>query len=109
MAGKVYQQIRMSNIPECARQFECARCHEILDVRVSESLVKAVGVKVSFVPNSKYQFVVEFDFGSAFVTSAFTYIVQINKDFGGDCFTESDLNQQIEWFIDPAKLILDEE
>ena len=94
----------MSYLPECARAYDCARCHEILDVKVKESLVKALGVKVSYVPNSKYQFLIEFNFGSAFVTSVFTFVVQINRDFDG-CFSESDMNQQITWYVDPAKLV----
>lgn len=97
----------MSYVPECAREFDCARCHEILDVKVKDSLVKALGVTVSYVPNSKYQFLIEFNFGSAFVTSIFTFVVQINRDFDG-CFSESDMNQQITWYVDPAKLIQDE-
>lgn len=80
-----------------------------MDVKVIDSLVNAIGVKVSYVPFSNYQFVVEFDFGSVFVTSVFTFIVQINKDFDNDCFSEDDLNQQITWFIDPAKLKKNEE
>ena len=101
--------MRMSYLPECAREMECARCHEILDVKVTESLVNAIIPKVSYVPNSNYQFVIEFDFISAFVTTAFTYVVQINKDFSDNCFSEDDLNQQIEWFVDPAKLAQNEE
>lgn len=65
-------------------------------------------MKVSYVPNSNYQFLLEFDFGSAFISSAFTFVVQINRSFAG-CFNEDDMNQQITWYIDPAKLILDEE
>ena len=94
----------MSYLPECATQNNCERCHQILDVRVIDSLVKAIAVKVSYVPNSDYQFVIEFDFGSAFVTSLFTFIVQINEDFDENCFSEEDLNQQITWFVDPAQL-----
>ena len=60
-------------------------------------------------PNTNYQFIIEFDFGSALVTSAFTFIVQINPDFPGNCFSQSDLNQQITWFVDPAKLKQNEE
>lgn len=94
LGGKVYQQVRMSYLPECARSFECNECHKILDVKVKDSLVKALNVIVSYIPNSKYQFLIEFDFGSAFVSSIFTFVVQINREMS-DCFSESDMNQQI--------------
>lgn len=97
----------MSYLPECARAFDCAQCHEILEVRVVDSLVKALGVKVQYVPNSQYQFVIEFDFGSAFVSSFFTFVVQINQNFAG-CFSASDMNQQIKWYVDPSTLLIND-
>ena len=94
----------MNNIPECARESGCARCHEILDVSVVDSPQEVQAVKVSYVPDSKYQFVVEFDFGNVFVNSLLSFTVRINRNFSG-CFTEDDLSQQISWYIDPMTLI----
>jgi hypothetical protein len=48
-------------------------------------------VKVNFIPGSKYQFTIEIDFGSTFVSTAFTLVVEINKDLPekyDGCFSE---------------------
>ena len=56
--GKVYQQIRMSYVPECARDLDCNNCSGIIDVKVKESLVLALTVTPRYIPNSAYQWIV---------------------------------------------------
>lgn len=80
-AGKVLQSIRMSYLPTCVTNNNCGRCHEVLDVKVVDSLVSALSVKVNYILSSKYQFLVEFDFGTPLVSGYFTYVVKINEKF----------------------------
>ena len=80
----------MKYIPDCFKVNECAECYKIITARVYQSSIQPKTV-VNFVPLSKYQFSIEIDFGGAYISSAFTLIVEINKElpdkFDG-CFTE---------------------
>ena len=57
--GKVVQGIRMTYVPEELRKNECAECSKLLWVRVIDSQV-VPGVRIKYLPNSKYQFLAEF-------------------------------------------------
>lgn len=58
---------------------------------------------VSFVPNSKYQFYVEYLFPGITVTSAFKVSIRLNRDYNS-CFRSDDYNQVLDVVIDPAVL-----
>lgn len=72
-------------------------------MRVVESLVP-IDVTVNFVPESKYQFFIDYDFKGLFVTSAFRVSIRLNRDYGS-CFSPSDFNQVLDVTIDPAFLV----
>ena len=61
------------------------------------------GVKVSYVPKSKYQFYIEFEFHGAFAIPVYVFTVQINPEFS-QYFSEADMSQVIEVNMDPALL-----
>lgn len=60
-------------------------------------------VKVNFVPFSQYQFLVEYDFQGAFVTSKFKTVIKLDERWKG-CLADDDFSQQIELVVDPAFL-----
>lgn len=61
------------------------------------------GVRVNYLPKSKYQFLTEFDFNGLFSIPVFTISIQINPDFA-EYFSESDLAQIEVKTIDPSVL-----
>lgn len=74
-----------------------------MKVSVIESLVP-VSVVVNYVPESKYQFFVEYKFDGLFVSSAFKVAIRLNRDFDS-CFSADDFNQVLELTIDPSVFI----
>ncbi len=69
----------MKFIPDCFTDNDCVECFNILEARVFKSTLQPK-VLINFIPLSKYQFTIEIDFGGPFVSSAFTLIVEINKN-----------------------------
>lgn len=61
------------------------------------------GVRVKYLPKSKYQFLVEFEFHGLFAIPIFKIGVQINPEFS-KYFNEADLAQIKIKTIDPAVL-----
>lgn len=107
MGGRVVQSVRASYLPACITENQCASCFKALQVSITESLVPAV-VNVNFVPESKYQFFVEYDFQGLYVSTAFKVAIRLNRDFDS-CFSQDDFNQVLEMTIDPAVLICRDE
>ena len=78
--GRVVQGVRLSYIPPALIANDCAQCSKLLWVRVISSSV-IPGVRVNYLPKSKYQFLTEFDFNGLFSIPVFTISIQINPDF----------------------------
>lgn len=100
--GRVVQGVRLSYIPPELTANDCALCSKLLWVRVISSDV-IPGVRVNYLPKSKYQFMTEFDFNGLFSIPVFTVSIQINPDFA-KYFTDADLAQIQVKTIDPAVL-----
>lgn len=58
-------------------------------------------VNINYVPASKYQFYVEYDFLGLFVSTAFKVAIRLNTDYSS-CFAADDFNQVLQVTIDPA-------
>lgn len=71
-------------------------------MRVIDSKV-IPGVRINYLPKSKYQFLAEFEFNGLFAIPTFTISVQINPDFA-KYFKPADLAQIEVLKIDPAVL-----
>ena len=99
---RIVQSVRASYLPSCISKNFCAECFKALDVRVIESFVP-IKVVVSYVPESKYQFFIEYQFDGLFVTSAIRVAIRLNRDFYS-CFSADDFNQVLDIEIDPATL-----
>lgn len=100
--GRVVQGVRLSYIPPALTANDCAQCSKLLWVRVISSSV-IPGVRVNYLPKSKYQFLTEFDFNGLFSIPVFTISIQINPDFA-EYFTQADLAQIEVKTIDPSVL-----
>lgn len=74
----------------------------MLDISVIESLIP-VQVVVNYVPTSKYQFVVEYNFKGAFTASAFTVSFKLLKEF--ECLSQTDIERVYTLTIDPSTKI----
>ena len=75
---------------------------KILLVKVVKSSV-VPGVRVSYVPKSRYQFYIEFEFNGLFAIPVFQFTVQINPDFAR-YFSPEDMAQLQVINVDPAVL-----
>lgn len=102
MFGKVVQGVRLTYIPDELTANDCALCNKLLWVRVIDSSV-IPGVRTIYLPNSKYQFLAEFEFNGLFAIPVFAISIQINPDFA-HYFSESDMAQIEIKRIDPATL-----
>ena len=104
--GKVVQGVRLSYIPKCFTDRECVDCYRILDVKVVEGSIPT-DVKVSYMPNSEGQFLVEYLFGGFITSTVFKYQIQINKNLPANyvsCFNAEDYAQQLVGTVDSALL-----
>lgn len=61
------------------------------------------GVRLNYLPKTKYQYLAEFDFNGLFSIPVFTISVQINPDFA-EYFSQADLAQIEVVRVDPAVL-----
>ena len=102
MFGRVVQGIRLSYIPEELAKNDCAECSKLLWVRVISSDV-IPGVRVNYMPKSKYQFLCEFDFNGLFSIPVFSVSIQINPQYAS-YFSKEDMAQIQVKRIDPAVL-----
>jgi hypothetical protein len=100
--GRIVQGIRMSYIPSALTSNDCAKCSKLLWVRVIDAQV-VPAVRVKYLPKSKYQFLVEFDFHGLFAVPVFSISTQINPEFK-DYFADADIAQIKIKIIDPAVL-----
>lgn len=66
-----------------------------------------VDLRVKYVDYSKYQFLISVEFKER-VTSPFKMVVRFNDEFR-KCLGDQNYNQQLEIFIDPATLIIQDE
>lgn len=89
--GRVVQGIRLSYIPPELTKNECALCSKLLWVRVIDSKV-VPGVRINYLPKSKYQFLAEFEFNGLFAIPVFSVSIQINPDYA-KYFSDSDMAQ----------------
>lgn len=96
------QGLRLSYIPPELTKDECALCSKLLWVRVIDSSV-VPGIRVNYLPKSKYQFLTEFEFNGLFSIPVFTFSVQINPDYA-KYFSKEDMAQIEVKKIDPALL-----
>lgn len=94
----------MTYLPPELTKNNCAECSKLLWVRVIDSQV-VPGVRIQYLPNSKYQFLVEFEFHGLFAIPVFSTSFQINPDFSKD-FSESDMAQIKIKTVDPAVLAI---
>ena len=93
----------MTYIPPKLRKNECAECSKLLWVRVIDSEV-VPGVRIKYLPGSKYQFLAEFEFHGLFAVPVFSVSFQINPDYS-KFFSEADMAQIKIKTIDPALLV----
>lgn len=100
--GRVVQGIRLSYLPPEITANDCALCSKVLWIRVIDSTV-VPGVRVNYLPTTKYQFLAEFEFNGLFAIPVFSISVQINPDYA-KYFSEADLSQIKVKRIDPAVL-----
>lgn len=100
--GRVVQGVRMSYLPPAIADNEGVLCHKVLLVKVIKSSV-VPGVRVSFIPKSRFQFLVEFDFNGLFAIPVFHFSVQINPEMR-EYFTAEDMAQIQIVNVDPALL-----
>jgi hypothetical protein len=98
------QGVRLSYIPEALAANDCADCHNLLWVRVIKSDI-VPGVRVNYMPKSKYQFLVEFEFHGTFSIPTFNIAVQINPEYA-KYFNRRDMTQIQIKRIDPAVLAI---
>ncbi len=92
----------MTYLPPELTKNDCAECSKLLWVRVIDSQV-VPGVRIQYLPNSKYQFLIEFEFHGLFAIPVFSTSFQINADFA-KYFSEADMAQIKIKTIDPAVL-----
>lgn len=100
--GRVVQGVRLSYIPAELTKNDCAECSKLLWVRIISSDV-IPGVRVNYMPKSKYQFLCEFDFNGLFSIPVFSVSIQINPDYA-KYFSAEDMAQIQVKRIDPAVL-----
>lgn len=74
----------------------------MLWVRVINSQV-VPGVRIKYLPGSKYQFLAEFEFHGLFAIPVFSISIQLNPDFR-EFFADADMAQVKIKTIDPAVL-----
>lgn len=71
-----------------------------------------MNLSVNYNPFTKYQWVVKIEFNEI-VTSAFKIVVSLNeefRDYGANCFADSDFDQQLEIAIlEPSYLVKNED
>lgn len=101
--GKVVQGVRMTYIPPELTKNDCAECSKLIWARVIDSEV-VPGVRIKYLPGSKYQFLAEFEFHGLFAIPLFSVSFQINPDFR-KYFSEADMAQIKIKTIDPALLV----
>lgn len=104
--GQVVQGVRLSYVPTCFTDRGCADCFRILDVKVVEGTVPT-SVRVTYIPDSEGQFLVEYIFGGSITSAVFKYQIEINKNLPpqyASCFTPEDYNQQVVGTVDSALL-----
>lgn len=92
----------MSFLPAAIADNEGALCHKMLLIKVTKSSV-VPGVRVSFIPRSRFQFLIEFDFNGLFAIPVFQFSVQINPEMK-QYFSAEDMAQLQLVTIDPALL-----
>ena len=102
MIGKVMQGVRVTNIPAILAEKNCAECSKLLKPRIITASV-IPKIEVIYVPNSKYQYILGFDFGGMYSIPVFTVSIQINPDYA-EYFSNADLAQIQLKTIDPAVL-----
>lgn len=64
-------------------------------------------VKISYVPNSDGQFIVEYEFGGIITSTLFKTQIQLNRNLPAqykECFAAEDFDQQIVMTVDTALL-----
>lgn len=102
--GRIVQGVRLSYIPESLTANDCAECYNLLWVRVIKSDI-VPGVRVNYLPKSKYQFLVEFEFHGTFSIPTFNIAVQINPEYA-KYFNRKDMAQIQIKTIDPSVLAI---
>jgi len=100
--GRIVQGVRLSYIPEALAANGCAECYNLLWVRVIRSDI-VPGVRINFLPASRFQFLVELEFHGTFSIPSFTIAVQINPQYA-KYFNMKDMAQIQIKTIDPALL-----
>ena len=98
------QGVRLSYIPEALTANDCAECYNLLWVRVIKSDI-VPGVRVNYLPKSRYQFLVEFEFHGTFSIPTFNVAVQINPEYA-KYFNRKDMTQIQIKTIDPSVLAM---
>jgi hypothetical protein len=102
--GRIVQGVRLSYIPEALAANDCAECHNLLWVRVIRSDI-VPGVRVNYMPKSRYQFLVEFEFHGTFSIPTFSIAVQINPEYAKH-FSRRDMTQIQIKMVDPSVLAM---
>ena len=102
--GRIVQGIQLSYIPDALTMNDCAECYNLLWIRVVKSDI-VPGVRVSYLPKSRFQFLAEFDFKGTFAIPNFNIAVQINPDYA-KYFSRRDMAQIKIRTIDPSILAM---
>ena len=105
--GRVVQGVRLTYVPPSLTDLDCKQCDDLLWIKVIKSDI-VPGVSVEYIPNSKYQFLVEFNFFSTSAIPVFTFTIQLNPKFRS-FFSQQDMDQVEIVNIDPAILALFDE
>jgi len=93
LGDKVVQSVRASYLPTCLTDNECAKCFKVLKANVVDANVP-VFVKISYIPFSQYQFLIEYNFQGLIVTSKFKTVIKLSEEFKG-CLADDDYHQQL--------------
>ena len=92
----------MSSVPLKFLMENCVNCADLLRVQVIAQGV-TISRTVSYVKNSQYWFIIEFNYADLGIVPVFQYTVQINPIYA-EYFRLQDLLQKISQIIDPINL-----
>jgi len=92
----------MSSVPLQFLMENCVSCADLLRVQVIANGV-TISRTVSYVKNSQYWFIIEFNYADLGIVPVFQYTVQINPIYA-NYFRLQDLLQKLSQTIDPVNI-----
>ena len=101
--GAVYQGVALTNVPLQFLLEDCVNCANLLRVNTIASGVQ-IQHSVSYVKNSQFWFIIEFNYADTGLTPVFQYTVQLNPQYA-NFFRIQDLMQpKLFQTIDPVNI-----